>query len=313
MNKTIECALGLSALLALAGCYNTNSVKNGGLVCGTGGTCPSGYLCKSDGPVGSAGHCWKNGIVLDAGGTSSDVAPAQGCTAAEATPPYGPFATCSPKLSIPNSTCDPICQVGCPCNHRCVLDEQTQTSFVCESSTPAAGTTFIQPLGACNPPNTDLCAPGATCIDDGLCQNICYKICQTDDECGDKSRCSATGIWDSNDTPVENLHFCSPPIEACNPTGSATCATARANFNCVFLAGLTGIAINDLTVCDCSTQHHVAVGKECTTNPDDCAPGLVCVNSVCRPVCNLKGTLSGCASGSTCSAIYGSQTYGYCR
>jgi hypothetical protein len=73
MIRTIECALGLSALLVLAGCYNTNNLKNGGLVCGAGGTCPAGYLCRNDGPVGSAGHCFKNGILLDAGSSRASV------------------------------------------------------------------------------------------------------------------------------------------------------------------------------------------------------------------------------------------------
>ncbi|HEX7508128.1 MAG TPA: hypothetical protein VF550_15235 [Polyangia bacterium] len=307
MNKTIECALGLFAFLAFAGCYNTNNLKNGGLVCGSGGTCPSGYVC--DGQSGAAGHCWKKGTVPDAGG----VVPGQGCTTAEATPPYGPFAACNLNLPIPNSTCDPICQAGCPCNHRCVLDDQTNTSFTCEASVPGAGTTFVQPLGACNPPNTGLCAPGSACIYDGLCQNLCYKVCQQDDDCGDKSRCTASGIWDSNNNPVPNVNFCSPPIETCNPTGSASCATARANYNCVFLAGLTNVANSDLTVCDCSTLHSVAVGKDCSLNPDKCQPGSACVNSKCHSLCALRGTSSGCPSGSTCTAIYGSQTYGYCK
>jgi hypothetical protein len=105
MNRTIACALGLSALLVLAGCYNTNNVKNGGLVCGTGGTCPDGYLCQKDGPVGSAGHCWKNGIILDAGVPSPDVSspkadadPGQGCTTANA--PYSPFRTAPAIRSV---------------------------------------------------------------------------------------------------------------------------------------------------------------------------------------------------------------------
>ena len=303
MNKTIESALGLSALFALAGCYNTNDVKNGGLVCGTGGTCPSGFVC--DGQMGAAGHCWKKGT--EPGATSA-------CTVAEATLPYGPFATCGAKQPIPNSTCDPICQDGCPCNHRCVLDDQTGTSFNCEVSAPAAGTTFIQPLGACNPPNTDLCTPGSACIFDDLCQSLCYRICQSDDECGDKSRCMASGITDPNTgKAVTNVGFCSPPIETCNPTGIATCGTARVNFNCVFLAGLTGVANNDSTVCDCSTLHAVALGKDCTTDPDNCAPGLACVNGTCHSVCSLKSSGSACPSGGGCTPLYGSQNYGYCR
>jgi hypothetical protein len=318
MNRTIACALGLSALLVLAGCYNTNNVKNGGLVCGTGGTCPDGYLCQKDGPVGSAGHCWKNGIILDAGVPSPDVSspkadadPGQGCTTANA--PYGPFATCSENQPIPNSTCDPICQGGCPCNHRCVLDDQTNTSFVCEASAPAAGTAFIPPLGACNGTSTTLCAPGSVCIGDDRCQNLCYKTCRTDEDCAANSRCTASTIVDSSNQAVKNLFFCSPPVETCNPTGSANCGSARVNFNCVFLAGLTGVTNTDSTVCDCSTTHAVAVGKACTAMPDDCQPGSACVNETCHTVCSLKASGSACPNGGGCNPLYGSQSYGYCR
>jgi hypothetical protein len=306
MTKTIGCALGLLTVFALASCYNTNSIKNGGLVCGTGRSCPSGFACVNDGP---SGHCWKNGIVLDAGVTTA-------CTVDVAKTPYGPFATCSANVPIPSSTCDPVCQAGCPCNHRCVLDDATNTSFICESSAPAAGTAFVQPLGSCNSPNLDLCAPGSVCINDDLCQNLCYRTCRTDDDCGSGSSCGASGIQ-TGSTTLANLFFCSPPVEICDPTGIATCGTARANFNCVFLAGLTGIVNTDNTVCDCSTLHDKVLGQACSLLPDDCRPGLVCVgaagSAICHRVCNLQGSGSACLAGGGCTPLYNSKSYGYCR
>jgi hypothetical protein len=320
MIKTLECALGLSALLALAGCYNTNNVKNGGLVCDTGGTCPAGFACVKDGLPGSSGHCWQNGIVVDVGNTTPDAgvpkpdaAPVQACAVGGAPAPYGPFATCSTNAPIPNSTCDPVCQGGCPCNHRCVLDDTTNNSFICEPSAPVGGTAFVQPLGACNGANVSLCAPGSVCINDNVCQNLCYKTCRTDQDCGASSRCTKSTIVDAANQPVQNLLFCSPPIETCNPVGTASCGAARANFNCVFLAGLTGVANTDSTVCDCSTMHTTAVGQACSSAPDDCVPGSACVNGFCRSVCSLKASGSACPSGGGCTALYGSVNYGYCR
>jgi hypothetical protein len=305
MTKTLECALGLSALLALAGCYNTNNLKNGGLVCGKDSSCPDGFACKNDGPVGSAGHCWKSGTAPDA---------AVACTAR---PGYGPFCTADPPTSIPSSTCNPICQSGCACNRRCVLDDTTYTSFVCEASTPPAGTVFVQPFGACNGSDVDLCAPGSVCTNDDLCQNLCYKTCRTDQDCGGTSRCTASGIEISSTPTAQYLNFCSPPIETCDPTGTATCGTARTGFNCVFLAGLIGDATTDNTVCDCSSLHDKVIGQACALLPDDCRPGLVCVgtagSSTCRRVCSLKGSGSTCLSGGGCTPVYGSQNYGYCR
>ena len=319
MNRTNACALGISILLALSGCYNTNNLKNGGLVCGTSGSCPTGYACKNDGLVGSAGHCYKNGTGPGDAGTSPDTAPSKedadpGLVCSSATGPFGPFATCSTNQPIPNSTCDPVCQSGCPCKHRCVLDDQTNTTFVCEPSEPVQGTVFVPALGACNGSKTTLCEPGSVCINDRVCQNLCYKACRTDQDCGSNSRCAASTIVDDANQPVKNLFFCSPPIEACNPTGSAACGSVRTNFNCVFLAGLTGVANTDSTVCDCSTLHTQAVGATCTSVPsDNCQPGSVCVNNTCRLVCNLKASGSACANGGGCTPIYGSQSYGYCR
>ena len=208
MTKTIVRALGPFALLALAGCYNTNNIKNGGLVCGTGGTCPSGFACRNDGQVGSAGHCWKNGTPTDGGSTPGpDAGPV--CTIAPA-PGLGPLANCSENQPIPNSTCDPVCQAGCPCSHRCVLDDQTNTSFKCEDSAVAPGTSFVAPLGACSGTSPDLCAPGAVCVPDDRCGNLCYKTCRTDQDCASNSRC--TGTIPIDNQTVENLYFCSPPI-----------------------------------------------------------------------------------------------------
>jgi len=324
MTKTIECALGLAAWLALVGCYNTNSIKNGGLVCGTGSSCPSGFACRNDGPAGSAGHCWKNGTgpATDAGvgnpdsaspKTDADLGPA--CAVGVAPAPYGPFALCSANLPIPGSTCDPVCQNGCPCNHRCVLDATTNKTFVCEASAVPAGTAFVQPLGLCNGSNLDLCAPGSVCTNDDLCQDLCHKTCRTDQDCGSGSRCTASTIVVDGQA-VSNLFFCSPPVETCNPTGNANCGTARANFNCVFLAGLTGVANTDNTVCDCSNGHTVPVGQACSLLPDNCQPGSVCVgtagNATCHQTCT-KAAVSACPAGGVCNAIYGSQIYGYCR
>lgn len=327
MCKTLERVCELLALVVLLGCYNTNNVKNGGLTCGKDGACPEGFVCKgNDGQLAAAGSCWKNGTGPDVGGGTSPDASDRRADASGTGPradggsglactveaqPYGPFANCSVSLP-PNSTCDPVCQTGCPCNQRCILDP-TFSFFLCEGSTVPAGTTFIQPLGACNGDNLGLCAPGAVCTSDPVCQNACYKTCRIDEDCGSNSRCTANTIYDNNQNPLENVLLCSPPGENCNPTGSATCSPSRANFNCVFLGGLIGDANESNTTCDCASSHTVDIGHPCTTAPDNCKPGLVCVIDSCRTVCNLKGSGSSCTGGGGCTPIFGSQSYGYCR
>lgn len=308
--RTINATFPALAMWALAACYNTNGLVNGGLVCGANASCPDGYTCKQE-VNGSVGHCWKNGTGPDAGSVADVAAKPDVAACTAATPPYGPFATCSANQPIPNSTCDPICQSGCPCNRRCVLDEQTNTSFVCESAAPTT-TSFVPPLGSCEA-DPRSCAPGSVCVDDSVCKHLCYKTCRGDQDCGTGSRCTASTIVDNNNQPVKNLFFCSPPTEACNPVGTAGCVTARSGFKCVFLAGMTGVAKDDATVCDCSSLHTVAVGQKCESSPDDCQAGAVCVSGTCHTICSLKGSTGGCSGSGGCTPIYGSTTYGYCR
>lgn len=281
MTRLLQIAIGLVPLLASLGCYNTSSVENGGLACSSDDKCPDGFACQS-------GRCWK-GSTGGAPGT---------CTA-----PVGPVAGCS--IAVPaGSVCDPVCQSGCGC-HRCVLSSDA-SGFVCEST--AAPASFVAPLGTCKDAST--CAPGSVCIADDVCPNLCYKTCRTDSDCPESSHCTKTGLTDATgSTLVEGVYLCSPPAEACSPLGSAACAAARGGFNCVFLAGLTGVATTDATVCDCATLHYVKVGEDCASSPDNCQPGSMCVNGKCRTLCSQS---SSCANGAKCTAVYNSRQYGYC-
>jgi len=321
MRKTNAITLGLAAG-ALAGCYNTNGLTNGGLRCGDNGSCPTGYICQIDQGMGSTGHCWKNGTYrADAGNpdAASPIIDASPAACALPVLPYGPFASCE-YLAVPNSTCDPVCQSGCLCNHRCVINEQTNTTFKCEETAQSATAVFVAPMHSCAA-DTSRCAPGSVCVADDVCGHLCYRTCRASQDCGSNSRCTASTIVDSTNQPVKNVFFCSPPLESCNPVGAATCNSGISGFKCVFLAGLTGAGNLDpstapSTVCDCSSQHTQAVGQKCTSLPDNCQPGSVCVGegqtATCHSVCSLS-VAGGCPSGSACTPIYTSTTYGYCR
>jgi len=298
MTRTIESAMGLVALFSLAGCYNTLNVTNGGLVCGPDDACPDGFVCLQDAPAGK--HCFRKGTGPDAA-VSTVTCPA----------PFGPFSTCSPEVAIGASTCDPVCQSHCPCDRRCVVNSSTYASFECEG-TAVPPSTFIPVQGTCSGTNSVNCTPGSVCIADDVCPWSCFKTCRKDVDCPTNSRCSAMTLLDKTSQPVDNVFLCTPPTEVCNPTGAAGCATARSNFNCVFLAGLTGVANTDATLCDCKTLHYQAVGTSCTKLPDNCQAGAVCVDGICRQVCDRRASGSACPSGG-CTAIYGSDAYGYCR
>jgi hypothetical protein len=285
MTRHLQIVMALAPLLPLLGCYNTSSVENGGLACSSEGTCPTGFACQD-------GRCWQNAK--------------QPLTCSQ---PFGPFASCTAQTPA-NSSCDPVCQSGCDCSHRCVY-EADQTAFVCEA-TPAPAS-FVAPLANCDN-RIDRCAPGSVCIADDICPSLCYKTCRADGDCPTNSRCTTTGLTDAAGAAlVDGVYFCSPPTEACNPTGAAACAAARTGFNCVFVAGLTGSGTSDATVCDCATLHNVRVGEACVTTPDNCQPGAVCVNNRCRTICNKSASGSACPSGGGCNTLYGSRVYGYCQ
>jgi hypothetical protein len=326
MTKT-SAAFGILAGLCLAACYNTKDVKNGGLVCAPDNACPEGFTCIKDGLPGQAGHCYRNGTGPTDASTSPadkpdatpdtlpprpDVANPAACTVA--TPPFGPFAGCSVPSSLPGSAsaCDPVCQSGCACDRRCVVEEKTLGSFVCEAA-PQAPSTFVPVLSDCSGERWSSCAPGSICVGDEVCPSLCYKACRGDEDCPRGSLCSLNTLLDLRGQPVSGLALCTPPAETCNPTGAASCATPRDNFNCVFQAGQTGVA-TDTTICDCRTLHDKKLGAACRPDPDDCEPGLVCVANVCRQICELAGTgATACSGISRCTSVFGSSKYGYCR
>ncbi len=292
MSKNTGIMVGLLVGLGLPACYNTNNVTNGGLACGPSGACPDGFQC-------TAGRCWRKGTNPDAGSR----------VCAVGTGKFGPFATCSSDQPIANSTCDPVCQAGCPCERRCTIEPATLASFHCESAPPPS---MVPVQGTCTN-NANSCEPGSICISDNVCPWQCLRMCRTDIDCPSDSRCSEIGPFDITGTPVPHVWLCTPPAEGCNPTGAAECTTSRAGFKCVFLAGLTGVANTDLTVCDCATMHNKKLGASCSTvPPDDCQPGSVCVDGFCRQICDQKASGSACPSGG-CNPIYNSTRYGYCR
>jgi hypothetical protein len=315
MKKTLRLALGL-LLPMLAACYSTNGLKNGTLVCGANSSCPDGFACFPDGQPGQSGHCYRPGSGPDAATTPGpdSAPPGQDVAGPPVCPPYGPFAICSSGLVIGSSTCDPVCQSGCGCGHRCILDQTDYNSFLCEPTAQSANTTFIQPSSDCAGANATQCAPGSVCLSDVACPNLCYKTCRSDVDCASDSRCTKSTIDNGSSAPLQNVWLCSPPIRACNPTGTADCLVKRASFSCVFLAGLTGTVNDSSTVCDCATMHNKKVGDTCSTAPDDCRPGSSCVGGTCKLLCTTKTAAAPCpTSNPTCVAIYGSPAYGYCR
>lgn len=295
----------ITAGFLLAGCYNTNGIVSGGLVCGTDRSCPDGFYC--DTTIDLRGLCYKNGM-----GPTSKTDAGTGCSTGAL--PYGPFLGCQAKAPA-NSTCDPVCQSGCPCNHRCVTNAKA-SSYFCESTVQTEA--FAKHMDRCNfKTAASNCTPGAICLEDTLCGNLCYRTCRVDADCPTSTRCTKAAIVGSEsltssaEKPVVNI--CSPPIETCNPIGnSPSCSGSRnAGIACVLLAKLTGAPGDNETVCDCKSAHDKAIGTACSTELDDCAPGAVCVSGICRQLC-LLGAGASCPNKQCVTPVYGSKRYGSC-
>jgi hypothetical protein len=323
MTKTVGICFWLLAAFAAGGCYNTSKVQNGDLVCGPNHACPDGFqcICLDGAPCSKtsseAGHCWRNGTGPDAGGTGADTAKPDAavplaCTLVGAMPPFGPFPAdrCSPVDQPAPGTCDPVCQAGCSCDRRCVL-ASTYDRFQCEASAQAPSS-FVDVQKPCTGNLSGSCVPGSVCIADDVCPWLCFRTCRKDLDCGAGSRCSVLTVMDQNAKPVPNVSLCTPPIESCSPAGTASCVTARPEFACVFLAGMTGILTTDQAVCDCKTTHTVPVGSLCSMLPDDCQAGAVCVDGTCRQICDRQAAGTACPGAGVCNPVYNSTRFGYC-
>ena len=77
------------------------------------------------------------------------------------------------------------------------------------------------------------------------------------------------------------------------------------------MAGLTGVAEDDSTTCDCMSLHTKKLDAASSSAPDDCAPGLVCVNAKCKQICLLAAGVA-CANRQCSNPLYNSTRYGYC-
>jgi predicted small secreted protein len=299
MTKTsLTCSFVLVATTLVAACFNTKDIQSGGLKCapsaepGNLGVCPDGFFCGE-------GHlCYSDG--------TENVAI---CQASEAQAPFGPFALCAPP-SQSISLCDPVCQNGCSCSHRCQLvgDFESGFSFACVAPPgPPQRKTF----DACVPTN-DLCVPGTVCLDpvpnSTGCVSQCFRHCRQDADCADLrgSRCIFT--IDGGDGK-NNMLICSPPAVPCNPVQvgpASACANSATGSTCYVFSTTSP----DETMCDCTGTRKA--GEICQ-GPHSCEPGHECVDGTCRKMCLLDASGVGCANGQGCVPYANSTKFGTCQ
>lgn len=282
----------------VAACFNTKDIQSGGLKCApssdpnSAGECPDGFFCGE-------GHlCYRNG--------TENVAL---CQASEAQSPFGPFppASCAPpNQSV--SLCDPVCQNGCSCAHRCQLAGNFEVGYSFACAAPPADPQ-LKTFDICDP-NNDLCMPGRVCLappsDSEGCVSRCYRHCRQDADCPVKSRCTIP-IDVSDGT--NHLMTCSPPAVVCNPiqnNAAAACSNSPTGSTCYVFSS----SYADETMCDCTGTRKA--GETCK-GLHSCEPGYECVGETCRKLCLQVAGAAGCAAGQSCVPYSGSTKYGTCQ
>lgn len=287
-------AAGLSGV----GCYKP-SIDDGGFRCAPAPEkrCPDGYSCEaSTGTcrVGSggddAGPIDRPSIDLP-GEMAVDVPGEKACVA--------PVPNCTPMTG---GKCDPVCQTGCTgCAEQCSVNGVG--ALTCNA--PLGGAIGLGKScdisAAGSPTQTDNCAPGLVCLNEG-CGMHCFRHCRIDADCVNAT-CSRQ---------IGGGHkVCEVPFVTCNPMETGVAAGCPAMAHACYVSAL----LPDKTFCDCPGA---AVGENgACSSPQDCFRGLVCVdasNSMdfrCRRVCNLSG-VNNCPNRS-CRPIRDSKMYGFCN
>ena len=284
------------AILTALGCYKPK-IKDGGLRCnldaGVGKSCPEGFKCDL-----ATQTCWRN---LDGGvDRASDVVDMR------IDEPMPEAPVCVPFDARPNCTpdagglCDPYCQSGCDCGKKCSVN--SAGALTCNppvsSGFPKKEMDSCTPLSTTPPNESDNCAPGMVCIEEG-CFPRCFQFCRNDQDCP-ASACT-------RDIPAHTgQKVCDVPfMDSCVPLPSGQ-NTGCGNANSAMACYISSTNPTH-TVCDCPFNA-VGANSPCSRSRD-CIKGLVCVDRglgqpTCLQVCKLSNNGSDCLSNPTAGACH---------
>lgn len=204
----------------------------------------------------------------------------------------------------PAAVCDPYCRSGCGCSNRCSVTAAGLLTCNAPGSAALAVGQTCSILSSGMPVQTDDCAPGLVCLPG--CGMRCFQFCRTDADCP-QSSCTRAPVPTMN---LVGVKVCEVPFVACDPLNALAGGCSTPGQTC-YLSPV----VPDKSFCDCPAGD-TREGESCAS-PQDCIPGLTCVDAGngaglrCRPACNRTVPAS-CGVGTTCRAINGSKTYGFC-
>lgn len=252
------------------GCYQPH-VTPGGLKCALGSkSCPDGFTCVNDlcqALSGAGGNAGSGG----AGGAP---------TCAN---PVAPL--CAP--SDLSSVCDPVCQTGCACGQRCLVQA---------AGLGCATATGQKVQGQVCQPGIEECGPGLVCVQESCGTNLarCRRMCRDATVCAEGAACTHPVLL-ANQTQ-SGQRACDLGDEPCDPYAATGCPDPA--LHCY----VTGPS---RTSCDCASGAELTEGQTCSAY-NDCAVGLACIqaggSSRCMQLCQ---SITDCL---TCTA-FGSVKY----
>ncbi|HEX2658512.1 MAG TPA: hypothetical protein VHU40_09575 [Polyangia bacterium] len=238
-------AFGLLLLAAcLIGCYQPH-VTPGGLKCGPSSKpCPDGFTCVND--VCAAGS--------GAGGSPGAGGAGGAPSCANAVAPL-----CASGADAPAS-CDPVCQTGCPCGQRCLV-QAAGLGCATASGQKAQGQVCL--------PGSDECGPGLACVQESCGANLgrCRRMCRDATVCSDGAACTHPVLM-ANQMP-SGQRACDLGDEPCDPYAATGCPDPA--LHC-YVTGPTR------TSCDCPSGVGATEGQNCSAY-NDCAVGLACIQT----------------------------------
>ena len=229
---------------------------------GEGATCDDGQACVPtlEGQPFAAPFQQGNGVCAE-GCPAEGCGEGRGCLAFDGLPSAG---VCGALCTPPDG---PECEVG----GACVALTEAPDTGVCVAGPacdPGTGCAALRPGSACLPLATDasrgVCLPGCWGQDPSACQ-------------GSPARClvRTDGPWHQG--------TCAGTTPACDAAAQVGCTPSE---TCLLVGGAA--FLGQATVCVPATGASTE-GGDCTLGADRCAPGLWCVDSVCRRPCRPNG------------------------
>jgi hypothetical protein len=180
--------------------------------------------------------------------------------------------------------------VGCGFSPVDISSRRSQGDMATQSHDSAGH--MVGSGGLCGP--ADDCGAGNTCTAIPMGISYCTQDCNRDADCTQPT--VAGGIAPVCLQPGAGLkNFCTP---SCNPVGAADGTQGcPARTACLYDLNLVGPGVDE-EVSVCVAPGTIGEAGDCSST--SCAPGLFCIDSVCRRVCRLGS--STCPAGQTCQA-----------